>query len=349
MSVTDILSSICTVLGRIPAPKDAPQYYGIGTTKTCSAQGFVYMSIISTVVYNSALAVYFLLVVRYQWKEVDIKKAERLMHILAIGIWLISGITCLALNLFNPDYFICFIGTLPTNCMTDCERGFNPTAFRWGFFYGPVWVMIIAVTTIMGLVYHTVLTQERRMDRFEFRSSTMTESSGSPAIREAVRRKYSKKVAIQGMWYLVPFYLTWIFPMLIHALSTQNVDINYKILLDIMAFFMPLQGFMNLCVYLRPAYLRRRDKNISNLFSSRRASDNPTSLRPSLLTCALTRLTLLVSGVTQLRRITQEVVCENEVVEDVQIIDSTRSSVIDQNIDPEKFSKSLNQELSTKV
>lgn len=255
MSITDIVSSVCTVLGRLPAPNDAKRYNGLGNTMTCSAQGFFYQTIIATVAYNSALAVYYLLVVRYNWKEDQIKKAEIGLHCFSLGLFLLTGLAGLALHLFNPSYFLCFINTLPNNCVKDCERGFSPDAFRWAFFYGPVWLMIATVTVIMGIVYQTVLSQERSMDKFKFHSR---QSQGSKKSNK--QRNYSRRVATQGMWYLAPFYLTWLFPMLTHSLLSQEVLVDYTVLLNLIAFFMPLQGFMNLCVYLRPAFLKWQKK-----------------------------------------------------------------------------------------
>jgi hypothetical protein len=273
MSITDVVSSVCTVLGRLPAPRHAKYYSGLGTTGTCTAQGFFYQSILSTVAYNAALAVYFLLVVKYKWKERAMRKVEIGMHIFAMSLFLITGLSLVALKMINPAFFLCFIDALPYHChgMPDvpCVRGGNPDPYRWGFFYGPVWAMIFVVTIIMGMVYYTVLKQERRMDKFQFHATTNASSSSKQQVvikgngvtgggrqrhnAVATQRKHSKNVATQGLWYLVPFYVTWLFPMLIHALSSAGVrGVNYKPLLVLTGIFMPLQGFMNMCVYLWP-------------------------------------------------------------------------------------------------
>jgi hypothetical protein len=116
--------------------------------------------------------------------------------------------------------------------------------------------MMFAVTIIMIMAYETILRQERSMDTFQFRpnqqSASGVEAVMCPMCGELKRRTHSRYVVTQVVWYLVPFYLTWFFPMLTHALSSRGAVVNYEILLDLIAVFMPLQGFMNLCVYQRP-------------------------------------------------------------------------------------------------
>lgn len=282
MCVSDIISSICTVLGRLPAPPDVKYNAGLGNEALCSAQGFFYQTVLTTVAYNSGLAIYFLLVVRYDWKERQIIKVERWIHVFAIALFLVSASVLAGLKLFNPAYFICFIESMPRDCNDEkpCIRGIYPNTMRWIFFYGPVWVMILAVTGIMALVYSTVLSQEKRMDQFVFRRArskktfqkTVTRTLNRSVVGRAVtgqspserqheaqskKREMSRQVAVQGMWYLVPFYLTWIFPMLSHAFSSLDAErVNYRLLLYLTTIFLPLQGFMNWIVYLRPRIVK---------------------------------------------------------------------------------------------
>lgn len=306
MSLTDIVSSICTMLGRLPAPPDIEYNAGLGSETFCAVQGFFYQSILSTVAYNSGLAIYFLLLVRYKWKEDEIVKVERWIHVFAISIFLISATVLASLKLFNPAYFICFIESVPRDCNDEnpCVRGIYPNTMRWIFFYGPIWTMIAAVTIIMVLMYSTVLIQEKRMDKFIFRGKnpprrilqrSMSEIARGPSkgrndnsedkisshqtSSNRKNREMSRQVAVQGMWYLVPFYLTWVFPMLTHAFGSLGVDgVNMSALLYLITIFMPLQGFMNWLVYLRPRVLKwwnskgRQSMHESALFSSFRSS-----------------------------------------------------------------------------
>jgi hypothetical protein len=208
--------------------------------------------------------------------------------------------------MFNPDYFGCFINSSPPGCIYDCARGGRPSMFRWLFFYGPAWTMIVLISAMMTLLYWTVLNQERRMDRFRFRAEATasgnnqknaldhtvvhTEStigdngeSGKTVItpaqhhaehpQQAENRERSNQVAIQGLWYTVPFVLTWIFPLIAHALGPAWIGRKGKPLLVLVVIFLPLQGFMNALVYVRP--------KLQSRFCSKRTGSGTRTRRSS--------------------------------------------------------------------
>jgi hypothetical protein len=135
MSVCDILSSSAWFLTSWPIPEDFP--FGIwnaGTERTCSAQGFFIQLGIGAVIYNACLALFYLLVVRYGWKDAYIaKRVEPWMHFAAVAFALSAGVTGLALDLYNPNGWNCSIAAYPHLCTqsyenkgpTNCIRGDN--------------------------------------------------------------------------------------------------------------------------------------------------------------------------------------------------------------------------------
>jgi hypothetical protein len=77
------------------------------------------------------------------------------------------------------------------------------------------------------------------------------------------RKKHSRAVAQQSLYYLGVFYITWFWPSVFQiymsitstTLATQNPQI-VNVLNLLSAMTVPIQGFLNLIVYQRPAYLR---------------------------------------------------------------------------------------------
>ena len=275
MSICDIIASICYFLGRWPLPSDAAFLAGgVGTQETCTAQGFFGQSVLATVSYNAVLSIYYLLVVTFGWREDRLKKYEPLFHSVPLGVWLGTGISGIVLEIFNPAFFNCWIAPYPINCAAygeigddrpPCTRGYLAPIFQWAFFYAPIWAIIFAVSVIMFIVYWSVLKVERKNDRYSIQFTARQDSSiefcktdGSIRSASLISRKYSRKVASQGLWYLLPFYITWIF-----AVATELTEIftgkYYDPLVVLVSFFVPFQGFLNFIVYKRPLFVQYRE------------------------------------------------------------------------------------------
>lgn len=273
MSLADMVSSICTILGRIPATRNDAVFPGYGTTGLCTAQGFFYQTILAVLAYNFSLAVYYVLIVRYGWKDFQLKRLELCMHLFSFLVFLGSAVTLVSLQMLNPDYFLCFINSSPPGCESDCDRGNHPTELRWTFFYGPAWSMIGLITAMMILLYWTVRNQESRMDRYRFNTHL---ADGDD---DVVHRERSRRVAVQGLWYTVPFYFTWIFPLTAHALGPTWIGRKGTPLLVLVALFLPLQGLMNALVYARPmllAWLQNHQLSSSTNGNSNMKAREPT-------------------------------------------------------------------------
>ena len=107
MSACDILSSSAWILTSWPVPEDLPfGLWNVGTRQTCSAQGFFIHLGIGMVIYNACLGLYYLLVIRYGWKnEYIAKRVELWMHFVAVGFALSTGVAGLAMDLYNPIGF----------------------------------------------------------------------------------------------------------------------------------------------------------------------------------------------------------------------------------------------------
>jgi hypothetical protein len=121
-------------------------------------------------------------------------------------------------------------------------------------FYGPIWALIIIVTAIMASVYASVRKLEKKNERY-----TVSQPSSKSKADSA---KKSRMVAKQGLWYLLPFYLTWIFPVVTEI--TELVTANYyDPMVILVSFFLPFQGFLNFIIYMRPRFIKYRKQHQS--------------------------------------------------------------------------------------
>jgi hypothetical protein len=101
MSLADISSSIWLAMSTWPIPNKTVIVWAVGNTTSCTFQGFFTQFGISSPAYNLSLSVYYLLVVRYAWKEGrTIKTSGTVVSYAAhrVGRWHIYR------RAFSPDF-----------------------------------------------------------------------------------------------------------------------------------------------------------------------------------------------------------------------------------------------------
>jgi hypothetical protein len=262
MSASDLVASFLAFLGTWLAPAGTAGAFGAaGTTQTCIAQGFVInvCGALTPPLYNAGLSLYYVLLIRYGWKKEQIRKVEWCIHGIVWTLTLSTSIAALALDLFNfSGLSWCWISAFPLGCKesysndgeSDCLLGDNASIYQRIFLYGPLWLCIAFATLATIMVYHKVLQQEKRMERY------LVGDQLSRANRRT-RRKTSRKVANQGLCYVGVFYLTWVWITIARLIEgSPPFAVAFLAVL-----FQPLQGFLNFLVYVRPRYLRYCDKN----------------------------------------------------------------------------------------
>jgi len=112
MSIFDIVFSVAKVASTMPIPKDTiPNIYGAsGNQATCNAQGFFIQFASGTQVYNAALCIYYLLVIKYGKSDAYISKTiEPIMHSVAISFPFVTATVALCKGLFNASIVGCWI------------------------------------------------------------------------------------------------------------------------------------------------------------------------------------------------------------------------------------------------
>lgn len=73
-------------------------------------------------------------------------------------------------------------------------------------------------------------------------------------------QKYSRRIAVQGIMYILAFYITWLFPS-VQRIIELVLGKNFFVLQFLDTSLLPLQGFLNVIIFARPRYLRTRKRN----------------------------------------------------------------------------------------
>lgn len=120
--------------------------------------------------YNLMLAIYYLLIGKYNKSDEDIVKYEKYMHIIANTIAISIAVAGLPLTLYNNANLWCWIAAYPEgsegfngheNGDIECKRGHGAWMYRWIFFYAPLWAIIVAITFIMILLTQSIRLEEK--------------------------------------------------------------------------------------------------------------------------------------------------------------------------------------------
>lgn len=191
-----------------------------------------------------------------------------------------SSIAGLPLKLYNNEAWLCWISSFPRDCYDGvqkggdktkgCERGEYAYIYQWLFFYAPLWVGFIIMMCSMYLVYGAVLRTEQRTDRYIITPHTQISAASDKKRKiSAARtnnRRNSRRVAKQCFYFIGAFCLTWgvaslarVTDLFIDDKIRGPVLSNTMIILT--ATTVPLQGFCNAFIYLRPRYEHYRKRH----------------------------------------------------------------------------------------
>jgi G protein-coupled glucose receptor regulating Gpa2 len=155
ISIVDMSSGFWLALSTWPIPKESTVLWASGNDRTCTLQGFFTNFGITSSFYNTSLSLYFLLVIRYGWKESQIKKIEPFLHVIPLLWGFGTSFAGLGLGIFGNANLWCWI-----------QRKYN--VYRWTFFYGPLWTMIVLVSGMSIMIYQYVRQLERRTLKYQY-------------------------------------------------------------------------------------------------------------------------------------------------------------------------------------
>jgi len=245
------------------------------------------------------------------------KDFERYVHILIVPISFIIALLPIFLELYNPWYFYCFVTVQKTKTMAGVSKSwdthFVPAEMFKLLYYAVVIIcfaiiaiaMLFVITHVKGTIKksgrHNFSTQHGHqsgsrsfsmssMNPFRTRTSrSVQEAIGTQTPRRASlprreRRRRSKLAGViqTAVLYTIPFFFTWLVPVLYqmfvqvavyHETSDKftsgRMHPTAALIMNIyLSIFVPLQGFFNWLVYMRPRFKRIKAHAIAAFASS---------------------------------------------------------------------------------
>ena len=256
-------------------------FYGsVGNLTTCNLQGFMFQLGLATPLYNSALSLYYLLLLKYRWTPLQMAhRMEPYLHGTIILVSLTLAIVPLLLDLYNPTVVSwCTITEYPPRCggrsnmwnmdsNSDCTRGRSmsfATLLQWICLFIPVWLVIIFVTVTMFLVYQSVKKQELVMEsRYKFHGLSQQQDR----IRQPKNQRESERILMVCILYTTSFYATFGCYTILNIIGMGKVldSASPKAVFAIIMcnnILLPLQGVFNCGIYLYPRYQRYREQKL---------------------------------------------------------------------------------------
>ena len=220
ISFFDCISSIAYLMVGVMAPYEAGFYLSRGNETTCLIQAAMIQLGQSSMYYNMCLALYFLCVITFNWKEHQFRKLQIWLHVgvVAVGVTL----TVLSMPYVGAQFGVCGLLQPPATAT------FWPVVL---FYTAPVSVVLLTLTLVTILICNKVYRQQRRAKKWMF-DPNMT---------------LTRKVFWQSFWYVMAFYLTLPFLLLSYYMRFETSQ-HFGIFV-LVAVFAPSQGLMNSLVY----------------------------------------------------------------------------------------------------
>jgi hypothetical protein len=259
---------------------------GFFTTWTFSAVNLLFF----------VLTVYFVLTVRYGMKERQVQQyIEPYGYVFAIGLLLAICIAALVTEAFNPMRFMptCLMRPYPTNCYDNDNNDDDTPCLRGGqarpvFYFFKACALVAMLLGIAGtwLVYWTVRQQHWRQRRYSWvEKSQSMDGQGRrrrrwrpPLPPPDSHQKRLRTVTRQAYWYTAVFMNGMLASLLSSRLEaavaagvvattvgdpTDDERLANNIVLTVFVslylFLCPLQGLLNVVIYLRPSFIVWRE------------------------------------------------------------------------------------------
>lgn len=159
MGFYDVAESIGNFMSTWPIPAEGSgvdQVWNIGTTQTCTFQGFFLTFSVAVPIYNALLAFYYMLVVNHNVSDQTLQKyVEPSFHGIAFFWAFGTAFTSSVMGLINDASLWCWIAPYPSDCLDswrygeegNCVRGDNAWIYRWAFYFAPLWFCIFFAST----------------------------------------------------------------------------------------------------------------------------------------------------------------------------------------------------------
>ncbi|GFH50174.1 hypothetical protein CTEN210_06650 [Chaetoceros tenuissimus] len=239
MSVVDVIAMTSWFFTFVfmPSPSKMNLPVTLGNEASCDVLAFILQFNIASAMYNASLSLYYLLIIKYNWRQTKIANIEKYLHAVPLSWGIITAIIIVALNVTDDSNWVCWISP------DDAKDPTLAKALIVAFYYGPLWLCFLFLGHNMYQVYKKVKETEERASKWRV---------GGDAL------KHTKSVARQNFLYALSFIVCWIVPSFARLALVCGADVPKWV--NVMSgSLIPFQGFFNSMVYFRIRYFNFRE------------------------------------------------------------------------------------------
>lgn len=273
LSSCDIIASCTYAVGPFMLPSETSQrVWASGNESTCSQLGLLFQLSFSAVWYNCLLSFYYLLTVRFQVKREEFqRKYEKWMH-LSVIFFVFTAIIGYIGDWYTEMELMmtCWVGDVPKGCHASgtCTGAGNTIGYIFG---GAPWAITLCSLVVNNIIIYIFVRKSLRptplpetsrssIDFGQSTASTSTKQSGVWTEQNSTQKQLTKEAAVQGFLYVSTFLMTSLPSAVVQIMDATNFDQSDQgrlyPLLVLNSMLLPLQGFFNIFIYVRPNYNR---------------------------------------------------------------------------------------------
>lgn len=231
------MASFALIFRVLKSTSESRLWGSAGNMTTCNIFSFLQLvGIPGSQMYNVSLTIYYLCIVRYNMRERRFRrKIEPYLHIIPALWCLLGAIFVVSTGSFNPfekGAGGCWIAPYPSDCIdndeVDCIRGGKANLLSIIFLGIPLFSSMIANVCILVVIWYTVRTQEKKMDRYRLRRVSIRlagtlAGNGAPggvlerALAHRSRRRSptrSRTFLRQALWYIAGLFACYTFSII---------------------------------------------------------------------------------------------------------------------------------------
>ena len=264
-----ILMSMARVFGTLPIPQEYEEGYdwgAKGNTATCTLQGSaVYVGTLLIGLYDIALSITYVLMIKCNWSSISLRKMERIVHFLSTLIVLAAWIGALVTRSFNRYLHFCTLSAMPSLCggegQVACERG--EISYMFDALWQALLVAAVLISAVsMTILYCTVRKLEQQNQRYATYAADSTNLSSNISLNtnnnnitssnnnNARANRRSRQVAIQAIFYVSTLLVAGA-PQVINDLLWLTAGIWSGPVNGVTTFLSSVMGVLYLFVFLR--------------------------------------------------------------------------------------------------
>ena len=226
MSCFDTISSLAYIFVGVLHPVEDGFWNARGNMTTCRMQGVMVQIGFTSLYYNTFLAIYFFLVICYNWKEHQFVKYLRYLHAIIVVVGVSMG--------FGVIPFVGGNGTQHGVCSL-LKPPVISSRLPLTFFYTTPLSLAIAIITSATLSICVYVYRQQLKARRWMANSNMV---------------LTQEVFWRSFWYVIAFYATQ--PIMLGSYYGRFENSNAMLALNFMVAWMaPSQGSLNALVYFR--------------------------------------------------------------------------------------------------